>query len=339
MADVNNMRRPPWLKSKLFSLWLSILLGTGALQAQEKTAASEKIIIDTDIGGDIDDAFAVALALQSPEFEILGITTAWGDTTLRARLLSRLLQETGHNDIPVAVGIVKHRPGELDPLSQAAYAEHGPVGQSYPQAVDFLLEQIRRQPSEITLITIGPLTNIAAAIDRDATTFRKLKRVVIMGGSVYRGYDGNIYPIVKSAADKEWNIVADPPASQKLFTSGVPLYVMPLDSTQIRLEEFERRLIFTAGTPLTDALTLLCLEWSGGRQGTPILFDVVAVAYAAHPELCPTKPMRLRVDEQGYTKVEPGAPNVEVCLQSNPEQFFEFFMPRIVGPLRGPNKP
>src|SRR5579864_61809 len=112
----------------------------------------QKIIIDTDIGGDIDDAFAVGLALQSPEFRILGICSATGDTTLRARLISRMLKETGRTDIPVAVGIakpdVKHDAG----LSQAAYAEGGPTDRKYPGAVDFLLEQIRRQPGEITLI-------------------------------------------------------------------------------------------------------------------------------------------------------------------------------------------
>lgn len=154
--------------------------------AKKGESEVQKIIIDTDIGGDVDDAFAVGLALQSPEFKILGITTVWGDTTLRARLLSRLLKETGHADIPVGIGIVKHRPGELDPLSQARYAEGIPA-QAYPNAVDFILDQIRSQPGEITLIAIGPMTNVGMAIERDPVTFRKLKRVVIMGGSVYRG--------------------------------------------------------------------------------------------------------------------------------------------------------
>jgi hypothetical protein len=170
---------------------LGIHAGYAALSGSTGQARSavQKIIIDTDIGGDIDDAFAVALALQSPEFEILGITTAWGDTTLRARLLSRFLKETGRTDIPVAIGMVKHPPGGRDTLTQARYAEATPEGQIYPNASDFLLEQIRQYPGEITLIVIGPETNIAAAIDQDATTFRNLKRVIVMGGSVYRGYD------------------------------------------------------------------------------------------------------------------------------------------------------
>jgi len=293
--------------------------------------ATEKIIIDTDIGNDIDDAFAVGLALHSPEFQILGISSAWGDTHLRARLLSRLLKETGRTDIPVAIGIVKHPAGKLDALSQAAYAEGGPTDQNYPNAVDFLLDQIRRHPGEITLIAIGPETNLGAAIDRDATTFRKLKRIVLMGGSVYRGYSQFNYGRTHGP-DPEWNILCDIQAAQKVFNSGVPLYVMPLDSTQIKLQELERAGIFKAGTPLTDALLVLYTQWSRGVPQTPTLFDAVVVAYASHPELCPTQPMRLRVDDQGYTRVESGAPNAQVCLHSSSDQFLEFFMPRIVAP-------
>jgi purine nucleosidase len=298
-----------------------------------RSNATEKIIIDTDIGGDIDDAFAVGLALQSPEFEILGISSAWGDTHLRARLLSRLLKETSRTDIPVAMGIAKHAAGRLDTLSQARYAEGGPAGQNYANAVDFLLDQILLYPGEITLIAIGPETNLGAAIDRDPATFRKLKRVVLMGGSVYRGYSQFNYGKTHGP-DPEWNILCDIQAARKVFTSGVPLYVMPLDSTQIKLQELERTEIFKAGTPLTDALLVLYTQWSRGAAQTPTLFDAVVVAYATHPELCPTEPMRLRVDDQGYTRVESGPPNAQVCLRSSSDQFLEFFMPRILAPLK-----
>jgi purine nucleosidase len=310
------------------------ILMAPSISAQTENSAprpstTEKVIIDTDIGTDIDDAFAVGLALQSSELKILGISTAWGDTHLRARLLTRILRETGHSDIPIVMGIAKERPGKPEILSQAPYAERVPSDQKYPNAVDFLLEQIRLHPGEITLISIGPETNLGAAIDRDAATFRKLKRVVLMGGSVYRGYSPFNYGKTHGP-DPEWNILCDIQAAQKVFTSGVPLFVMPLDSTQIKLQELERAEIFKAGTPLTDALLVLYEQWSHGAMQTPTLFDAVAVAYAMHPELCPTQPMRLRVDDQAYTRVESGPANVQVCLRSNSDQFLEFFMPRIV---------
>ncbi len=311
----------------LFNSSLSAQTGTSLARSN----ATEKIIIDTDIGGDIDDAFAVGLALRSPEFQILGISSAWGDTQLRARLLSRFLKETGRGDIPVAIGIAKHPPGKVDVLTQALYAQGGPADHNYPNAVDFILEQIKLHPGEITLIAIGPEANLGAAIDRDAATFRKLKRVVLMGGSVYRGYSQFNYGNTRGP-DPEWNILCDIQAAQKVFGSGVPLYVMPLDSTQIKLQELERAEIFKAGTPLTDALLVLYTQWSKGATQTPTLFDAVAVAYAIHPELCPAQLMKLRVDDQAYTRVEAGTPNAQVCLRSSSDQFLEFFMPRIVSP-------
>src|SRR5882672_3822378 len=97
-----------------FCVLLSSSLSAQTGTAVSRAKATEKIIIDTDIGDDIDDAFAVGLALSSPEFEILGISSAWGDTPLRARLLSRFLKETGRSDIPVAIGIARHPPGKVD---------------------------------------------------------------------------------------------------------------------------------------------------------------------------------------------------------------------------------
>jgi inosine-uridine nucleoside N-ribohydrolase len=317
---------------------LAVVLLASSLPGQSRQTAPpaentpQLVIIDTDIGDDVDDAFAVALALQSPELKILGITTAWGNTPLRAKLVARFLHETGRTDIPIAVGTEKYpAEGKLN-FSQAKYAERGP-DQTFPAAVDFLLAQIRRHPGEITLIAIGPETNLGEAIDRDSDTFRKLKRVVLMGGSIYRGYDGFPYPTGKPQPQPEWNILCDIPAAQKLFTSGIPLYVMPLDSTQIKLQELERAKIFSSGTSITDALTLLYHQWSYGNQITPTLFDAVAVAYTIKPDLCPAAPLRLRVDEQGNTKVETGAPNAQVCLRSDSDQFFEFYMPRIVAPV------
>lgn len=288
------------------------------------------MIIDTDVGDDIDDAFAIALAVQSPEVKVLGIMTAWGNTPLRARLASRFLQETGHAAIPVAVGVEKYPAKGTLNFTQAKYAEREPP-HPLPEAVDFLFSQIREHPGEITLIEIGPETNLGAAIDRDPMAFRKLKRVVLMGGSVYRGYDGFAYPTGTSHAQAEWNILCDVDAARKVFASGVPLYVMPLDSTQIKLQELERGRIFSHGSALTDALTILYHQWAyGTKQETPTLFDAVAVAYSIRADLCPTIPMRLDIEDDGATKVERGQANAQVCLKSDSDQFLQFYMGRLV---------
>lgn len=304
---------------------------TGASSGSPTDTAPQLLIIDTDIGDDIDDAFAIALALQSPEVKILGVTTAWGNTALRARLAERFLRDTGHADIPVAVGIEKYPAKGTLTFSQAAYGEREPLG-TWPAAVDFLLDQIRKHPGEITLIAIGPETNLGAAIDRDPETFRKLKRVVLMGGSVYRGYDGFAYPTVAPKPMPEWNILCDVAAAKKLFASGVPLYVMPLDSTQIKLQELERARLFSRGTALTDALTVLYHQWAYvTKQETPTMFDAVATAYAIQPELCPMKKMRLEVEDDGSTRPVDGPPNTNVCLVSDSDSFLRFYMARVSG--------
>jgi purine nucleosidase len=284
------------------------------------------VLIDTDIGDDIDDAFAVSLALNSPEVEIDGITTAWGDTALRSRLVERLLGLAGRASIPVAQGIATHSKVRF---TQAHWAQGGPAPPHQLDAVDFLLRQIRTHPGEITLVTIAPLTNVAAAIDRDPEAFRKVERVVMMGGSIRRGYDGADGRL-NSHPDPEYNIASDVGAARKLFSSGVPIFVMPLDSTQLRLDPAPRRELFASGTPVANALAALYRQW--GRQ-TPVLYDAMAVAYVVNPQLCPVQPLHIEVDESGYTRPGPGTPNVSACLASDRDQFFRFLLPRLSRPL------
>jgi inosine-uridine nucleoside N-ribohydrolase len=295
-------------------------------------ALPEKVIIDTDIGDDIDDAFAVALALRSPELQILGITTTFGDTETRAKLLDRFLAEVGRPEIPVAAGAPSP---PKSTLTQRRYAESGHFAKpSHPDAVAFLLDQIRRYPGQITLIAIGPLMNVGAAIDKDPATFRKLKRVILMGGSIKRGY-GDVGFGAPQPPQPEWNILNDIPSARKLFVAGVPLFVMPLDATQLKLDEVKRAFLFSQGTPLTDALTLLYHLWG---QETPTLFDPMTIAFLVNPTLCPVQPMHILVDEKGFTRPDPGPrnaptpPNAQVCLDSNPDAFFRFYLNRVAAP-------
>jgi len=321
---MNDRARSSPLLRRLLQLLVFVFASSAALTSQAATPP-EQIIIDTDIGDDVDDAFAVALALRSPELQILGITTTFGDTETRAKLLDRLLGETGYPNIPVAAGAAS---STNSTFTQHRYAEGGKFARaSHARAADFILDQIRRNPGQITLIAIGPLGNIGALIDKDPETFRKLRRVVMMGGSIARRYrDLGYFP--DRGPEPEWNIKNDIPSAQKLFASGVPIFMMPLDSTQLKLDEVKRAILFQAGTPLTDALTLLYHEWG---QETPTLFDVMTLAYILNPKLCPTKPLHISVDEKGFTRSESGPPNAEVCLDSDSEAFFRFYIPRVDG--------
>jgi inosine-uridine nucleoside N-ribohydrolase len=280
--------------------------------------AKTKIILDTDIGDDIDDAFALALALRSPEVELLGITTAWGDTTLRARLTQRLLKENGSPEIPIAVGIPTKSGANF---SQAHWAQDGAPFNKRLDAVDFLLDQARKHPGEITLVAIGPLTNIGAAI------------VVLMGGAIKRGY-GDLGYAPDRGPQPEYNIYSDVAAAQKLFSGGVPIFMMPLDSTQLLLDEVKRNILFSTGTPLTNSLAALYYQWAErNRTPTATLFDVMAMAYVVDPNLCPVTEFHITIDEKGMTRPTPGAPNASACLDSDPEKFFHFLLPRLIGHL------
>jgi len=313
--------------SILATLFTMVVISSVHAQSQKPPQAAsqpEKVIIDTDIGDDIDDAFAIALALKSPELEILGISTTFGDTEARAKIVDRLLGEAGRTDIPVLAGAPTHT---TNVINQKRYGEGGHFARAaHPNAVDFILGQIRRYPGQITLIAIGPLINVGAVIDKDPETFLKLKRVVIMGGSIECGY-GELWFCPERGPDAEWNIINDIPSAQKLFLSGVPLYVMPLDSTQLKLDEVKRAYLFKQGTPLTDALTLLYHEWG---QQTPTLFDPVTVAFILDPKICLAEPMHIRVDDKGFTRKEPGAPNAQVCMHSDADAFFRLQIGRLV---------
>jgi purine nucleosidase len=313
-----------WIFATLFTLVVVSGVHAQSQKPPQVASQSEKVIIDTDIGDDIDDAFAIALALKSHELEILGVSTTFGDTEARAKIVDRLLGEAGRTDIPVLAGAPTHT---TNVMNQKRYGEGGHFGKAvHPNAVDFILGQIRLYPGQITLIAIGPLMNVGALIDKDPETFLKLKRVVIMGGSIECGY-GELWFCPERGPDAEWNIINDIPSAKKLFLSGVPLYVMPLDSTQLKLDEVERAFLFRQGTALTDALTLLYHEWG---QQTPTLFDPVTVAFILDPKVCPVEPMHIRVDDKGFTRKEPGAPNAQVCMHSDADAFFRLQIGRLV---------
>ncbi len=301
-------------------------LVAAAQSATPATNAKMKVIFDTDIGDDIDDVFALALLVAQPNVELLGVTTAWGDTALRARLTERFLTAIGRTDVPVYAG---PQTTEHTVFTQATYAMGYPAKQ-WPDATTFTLDAIRRNPGEITLIAVAPFSNVGALIDKDPVTFRKLKRVVLMGGSIKRSY-GDLGYSANPTPSAEYNIYSDIPSSQKLFAAGVPISVMPLDSTQLKLDEVKRDQLFSHGSAMTDQLTLLYYQWSASTGSpTPTLFDVMAVAAAVNPGLCPTTPMRIRVDDKGFTRPEDGTPNADVCLQSDPEQFFRFYLTAVL---------
>ena len=299
------------------------LLGMLLLTGMRLTAADKPkpipIVLDTDIGSDIDDAFALALVLDSPELDLRAVTTVSGDTQARARIAAKMLWEAGRKNVPVAAG----EPGGKLDISQAHWAD----GFTSPSmlsetAVDLMKEQIDRGHGKIVVVAIGPLTNVAGLLQRYPAEKKQIKQIVLMGGSIARGY----YP--GSGPTAEYNIAADFHASQIVFSSGIPILMAPLDVTaRLQLDEPNRQRLFAHSTPLIYALHQLYIAWG---QPTPTLHDPMAVSLLIDPSLCTIKPLSIEIDDHGMTRVVNGrAANANVAVETTPSKFIDFYMSRV----------
>ena len=288
-----------------------------------------RVILDSDLGSDVDDAFALALLLASPELDVVGITLGHGQTGMRGRLACRLLYETGREDIPVALG----RPTALvvgqsditgpDPR-QFSWAEgFTTVEPIETPAADFIADQLRRHPRQITLISVGPVSNLADLLQKDPEVLQLAKQVYSMFGSFYLGYGGSPVP------SAEWNVRADIPSARILSSSNVPITYAGLDVTAfVELKAEQRRALWSHGSPLTDALEALYQLW--GRE-TPILFDPVPIGMVLWPELFGTRAAHVRTTAEGFTVIdESRPPNSRVAMSIQTDAFLERVVDRLL---------
>jgi inosine-uridine nucleoside N-ribohydrolase len=321
MSVVSNCRKAISLglaASVVFSVG-AVLGRTGAVSADESPVRPRiPVILDTDIGTDIDDAYALALCVASPELDLLGVTTVNGDTHTRAAIACRFLAAVGKGDVPVAAG----RRTDQKEYGQFQYGK-GDVGKRpvAETAVDFLYAQLKARPGEITLLTIGDLTNIADLITAHPDCKPWIKRVVSMGGAVRVGYNH------RPPVEVEWNIKQDIKSAQIVFASGVPLVLAPLDATtHLKLDEPLRQRLFSADRPLTQQLLALSRLWEGKD---PVLYDPVAVALVFEPRFSKLEELRIEVDDQGFTREVPGRPNARVAVSTARDEFLNWYIRRV----------
>jgi len=275
----------------------------------------EKIILDTDIGDDIDDAYALALLMNQPNIKVLGVTTAFGPTRERADIAAKLLKVMGRGDVPVFPG--RGGTGKIGHQHDWAAGYAGRNLKTEP-AVEFLRREVERAPGEVTLCAIGPLTNLGDLLTRYPETKSKIKRIVIMGGAVYVGYGTNPKP------EPEWNIKCDVKAARAVYDSGVPLVMAGLEVTaMMQLEKDRRMKIAAAGSPTTDALMALTYLW---EAQTPTLFDPVAVAYACGHKFSDEEHRRVVVEENGLTRIVDGTPNTTILVKPRKDAFLDWYV-------------
>jgi inosine-uridine nucleoside N-ribohydrolase len=302
-------------KSLSSPLVVVVLLATTVFVSHSSAATpSIPVVLDTDIGTDIDDAFALAMVVQNKQLDLKAVTTVSGDTQARARIAAKMLAAVGLGNIPVAAGEPDSKPA----FAQAKWAD----GFSSPSlvtegAVDLLKDCIQREHGRLVIIAIGPLSNIAALLKRYPEEKLRIHEIVLMGGSIAHGYETGSGPTA------EYNIAADAASARVVFESGVPIHMAPLDVTaRLQLEQTEREAIFARHTPLTESLHALYVLWA---QPTPTLHDPMAVSLLTNSALCKTKRLRIQIEKDGSTKKAAGAPNAEVALKTTPAKFIAYY--------------
>ncbi|KGJ22296.1 nucleoside hydrolase [Paracoccus panacisoli] len=266
---------------------------------------AQKIIIDTDPGQD--DAVAILLALASPELEVLGITAVAGNVPLPLTLRNAraICELAGRPDIPVYAGCNAPLEGRLV-TAENVHGATGLDGITLPEptmpvqdrhAVDFLVETLRREPAgSVTLVPIGPLTNIAAAFRQAPDVIARVGRIVMMGGAYFEV--GNVTPAA------EFNIFVDPLAAAEVFAAGVDLVVMPLDVTHCALTSRA----WVEGMRASGRVGEVVASWTDfferydrakyGHDGAP-LHDPCAVAYLIAPEIFSGRRINVEIETEG----------------------------------------
>ena len=304
-----------------------------------------RILIDADPG--IDDSCAILLALASPELSLEGLSIVHGNCSLEQGAINGLsvleLANAGH--IPLAKGCVS----PLVQPSLLAPETHGNTGLGYAKLLsprnrpviqhgcDFLIEKILSAPGEITLVAIGPLTNIALAIRQEPHIVQSIKELIIMGGAIR--HEGN------TTALAEFNTYVDPHASHIVFHAGIPTTLVPLDVTyQCILTTQDVKRLQKIDSPISTFIkdaTRFYMEYHDDYQGIEgcVINDPLALALTFAPELCDYQELPVDVDISGgvsmgktfadFYNYHKKPANMKVALGVRPRDFIELFLERM----------
>ncbi len=294
-----------------------------------------KIILDTDVGDDIDDAFAILLMIQSKAFDVLGITTVFRNARQRAYMAKHLVNSLGVN-IPVYQGCdypiisdpetlnteeIRQRekrdrfgmyqlPQWKDEMETAKYEEGN--------AVDFIIEQVHKYPHEVILCGVGPLTNFGIALRKDPTIVPLIKEFRLMSGG-------------RNITFSEWNVFCDPEASYIVYNSGVPVVEIGIDTTHVAAlsKEDIEDLKNSKAKPIQIIYEMM-MNWFAHYQfAAPVMHDPIAVATIIKPDLCTYEmhPMDIELNNpRGGSYENPNKKNlVKISTGIDVRRFLDYF--------------
>jgi len=306
---------------------LTLTSGASAARSASRPRRKIPVIFDTDICDDIDDTWALALLLKSPEFDVKLVTTAVGNTPSKAKVVAKFLEIAGRTDIPIGIGVKQHDGSHRQDAWAKDYKLSSYPGKIYEDGVKALIDTVMNSRRKIKIIAVGPLPNIGAALDREPRIAEKAQ-FVGMHGSVRLGYGGS------KKISAEYNVRADAKACRKAFTAPWAVTITPLDTcglVHLKGEKYQK--VLKKNSPITTALIENYRVWQkeGLRRSnkklseaelnkqtdqrinsrSSTLFDTVAIYLAMSTDLAKMERLPIVVTDDGYTKIEDGAKKIK----------------------------
>jgi purine nucleosidase len=320
---------------------------------------AHKVILDTDVGMYYDDAMAIMFAARSPEIELLGVTTVYADTQKRARIARKILNTIGREDVPVAAGIGPPLQGtwlsfpfEGQNILEDGDEDLAPIDE---HAVNFIIRTIMENPGEVSLVAVGPQTNVAVAMRMEPRILEAVKEIVIMGGVLVPIVDAKG---VRRSPVEENNLNSDPVAAKIVMHSGGPITLCPIDVTmQVALRDSDLRRLAESRDSAARLATAIFDVWPEQEHqfnlstGIPHehtafwMHDPLTVALVYDRSLCEITPLYIETDF-APTPVERDAlihddilrtipkkrpPNMDVAVTVDVNRFLDLWTGRLCG--------
>ncbi|HOD83831.1 MAG: Pyrimidine-specific ribonucleoside hydrolase RihB [Planctomycetes bacterium ADurb.Bin126] len=295
----------------------ALLLMPRVLAAQDSDSAAPArmaVILDTDIGDDIDDTWALFQLVRHARADVKLVTSTYGKQEYRGKLLAKLLTAAGRSDIPVGLGAGTQKGTAKQQEFIKDYDLSTYAGKVHTDGVQAMIDTIHASRQPITLIAIGPLNTVAAALEKDPAIAAKT-HFVGMHGSVRKGYGG------KDKIDAEWNVRAAPKEAQRVFSAPwKSMTITPLDTCGlIRLDGENFARLKASQDKIVQTLLENYRMWAGKKsvdelKASSTLFDTVAVYLALHDRsLAVMEDLNIVADDKGFTRIDPAGRKIAVA--------------------------
>ncbi|MBN2713474.1 MAG: nucleoside hydrolase [Planctomycetes bacterium] len=311
------------------------------------TAIPIPVILDTDIGGDIDDTWALAMLLKSPELDVKLVVSDTGDTEYRARIIAKLHEVARRTDIPVGIGkrFESDGPREKQAAWVRDYSLASYPGTVYEDGVQAIIDTIMNSPEPVTIICIGPMPNLLEALQREPGIAQKAHFVGMLGSFHKHHQTNQNNRKFLDGAIPEWNVIKDIAAAKAVFTAPwLSLTITPTDTCGNIMFEGERyQRLRDSDDKVMKAVMDNYRIWSPCNEGnnpethSSVLFDTVAVYLAFTTEFIEMQTHGVRIDDEGYTRIDPEAQKVNVAMNwTDLEAYYDFLEKRLLAPVVEP---